>query len=193
MVKQQALLIVKQQTLFMEKLLFLIIIFLASFTFSPARVSAHSATNTAVFSGVLKASCDLNDGPDYRVEKLTIFLNSQNSPLSEYAPELIEAADNYNLDWKLVAAITGVESSFGKRIPYNSYNAYGWNNGDYKFGSWEQSIDHVSRVLKTKYLDRGATNVWSIGKIYAASPTWASRVNLFMTKIEATQNYTLDL
>ena len=131
---------------------------------------------------------------DIRVEKLTAFFNKYNSLLTPYAPEFIKAADTYNVDWKLVPAITGVESTFGKRIPYKSYNAYGWNNGVYKFGSWEQSIWHVTRVLREKYMNRGATSVVAIGRIYAPpSSTWAGKVNFFMSKIEKTSPPILDL
>ena len=159
---------------------------------SPAQ--AQTATNTAGFSGVLKSSCLLSDGPDYRVEKLNNFLEGQNSPLADYAEVMVEAADAYSLDWRLVPAITGVESSFGKRMPYNSYNAYGWNNGDFRFNSWSESIWHVSKTLKERYVNRGATTVWAISRIYAPpSTTWAGKVNYFMGKIESTPNFVLDL
>ena len=122
---------------------------------------------------------------DYRVGKLEAYLESQKSPLADYAEEFIEYADTYDLDWRLVPAITGVESSFGKRIPANSYNAYGWANGEYRFSSWEDSIEHVSMTLKTKYIDKGAPSINKIGKRYAPpSSTWAGKVKYFMGKID---------
>lgn len=174
----------------MKKLFLIILILMAGFYFFTTPAFAQTAPKTAEFSAALKSP---NQEADTRVEILTLFLQKQNSPLVPYVKEFISAADTFNLDWRLVPAITGVESSFGKRIPYNSHNAYGWNNGNFRFNSWEESIDHVSKILKTKYVDRGATNVWSIGRIYAASPTWANRVNHFMAKIEATPNFVLDL
>lgn len=123
---------------------------------------------------------------DERVLKLSQFLQSHNSPLAPYAHVFIEKADAYGLpDWKLVPAISGVESTFGKRIPYNSYNAYGWANGAYSFNSWEESIDTVSKTLKQKYYNRGADTVEEIAYIYAPpSKTWARNVRFFMGKIE---------
>ena len=121
---------------------------------------------------------------DTRVKQLADYLTKYNSPLAKYAPDFIGAADKYGLDWTLVPAITGVESSFGKRIPYNSYNAYGWGNGQIYFQSWEQSIDHVSRVLKEKYLSRGLDTPVKIAPVYAPpSSTWAGKVSYFMAKI----------
>ena len=178
----------------MKKILLASFILMAGFYLSAQPAIAQTATNTAVSSGVLKSSCLISDRPDYRVEKLSLFLEQQNSPLVDYADEMIETADKYRLDWRLVPAITGVESSFGKRIPYHSYNAYGWNNGNFRFGSWEESIEHVSKTLRERYLDRGATSVGAIGRIYAPpSTTWAGKVNHLMAKIEATPNFTLDL
>ena len=122
---------------------------------------------------------------DYRVLNLRKFLLKYKSPLADYAEEFVIYADKYNLDYGLIPAITGVESTFGKHIPINSYNAYGWANGDYNFESWEDSITHVSEVLKTKYIDQGAESINEIARIYAPpSSTWGSKVSFFVNKID---------
>jgi len=122
---------------------------------------------------------------DYRVAVLENYLDEHDSPLADYADEFVASADKYGLDWRLVPAITGVESTFGKQIPENSFNAYGWANGDYRFDSWEDSIDHVSMTLKTKYVDRGAPTLAKIARRYAPpSTTWAGKVKYFVTKID---------
>jgi hypothetical protein len=78
-----------------------------------------------------------------------------------------------------------VESTFGKQIPSYSYNAYGWNNGNFRFKSWEDSIEIVSKALREKYFDRGLNTPYKIGPVYAPpSKTWASKVSFFMQKIE---------
>jgi len=124
---------------------------------------------------------------DSRVTQLAAYLESHNSPLAPYSKVFVEKADEYGLpDWKLVPAIAGVESTFGKAIPKGSYNAYGWANGKYSFESWEESIDVVSKTLKEKYIDRGADTVEKIAPIYAPpSKTWAGNVKFFMSKIES--------
>ena len=100
----------------------------------------------------------------------------------------INSADKYQLDWTLVAAISGVESSFGRRIPANSYNAWGWDNGNYKFSSWENGIDHVNKILKEKYFDRGLKTIKQIGPKYAPpSHTWSDKVLYFTTQLEQTE------
>lgn len=122
---------------------------------------------------------------DYRVTNLEKFLSSYNSPLTDYAKDFVYFADENGLDYRLVPAITGVESTFGKHIPQNSYNAYGWANGNYSFESWEDSISTVSSTLKDKYIDGGATTINKIARIYAPpSTTWAGKVKYFMAKID---------
>lgn len=152
---------------------------------------AVKASSNAASSAVLQKEANK---PDKRAEILKGFLEDYESPLSFYAPLLVETADKYQLDWKLIPAITGVESTFGKRIPSNSYNAYGWNNGNYHFASWEQSIKQVALTLKEKYINRGLDNPSKIAPIYAPpSKTWARKVIYFMKQLENFQLRSPDL
>lgn len=129
---------------------------------------------------------EVSDNFDYRVTNLRKFLIKYNSPLFDYAQDFVVYADIYGLDYRIIPAITGVESTFGKRIPVNSYNAYGWANGEYRFTSWEDSIEHVSMTLKTKYIERGAPTIAQIARRYAPpSSTWGSKVKFFMRKIDS--------
>ena len=124
---------------------------------------------------------------DARVKILQDYLGQYNSPLVANAPDFVKYADKYDLDWKLVAAISGVESTFGQQIPYDSYNGWGWGiygtNMIY-FSSWEDGIKTVSAGLRENYINKwGASDVYEIGRFYAASPTWARRVDYFIGKI----------
>ena len=122
---------------------------------------------------------------DYRVYTLRKFLNKYSSPLTPYSSEFIAMADYYGIDYRMVPAITGVESTFGKQIPAGSYNAYGWANGKYSFTSWPNSIQIVTKTIKLKYIDKGAVSIGKIAKIYAPpSDTWGSKVQYFVSKID---------
>lgn len=127
--------------------------------------------------------------PDSRVLQLQAYLDSHNSPLTDDADFLITEADRLNLDWRLVAAIAGTESTFGKHIPSNSYNAWGWaiytgmQDGKH-FASWKDGITTVSEGLRYRYIDRGAKTIEQIGRIYAASPRWPTNVHFFLKEIE---------
>ncbi len=148
--------------------------------FSANTVLAYS--HVAGSSAQLKKNQISNDS-DFRVLVLRSYLLEHNSPLADHAQDFIDNADKYNLDWRLVPAITGVESTFGKRIPANSYNAYGWANGVYHFDSWEDSIHIVSKTLREKYIDNGADTMPKIARRYAASPNWEWKVEFFRKKI----------
>lgn len=148
---------------------------------------AFSYSATEVAASARLSAVSIPKLEDKRAAKLKRFLESVNSPLTNYAADFVETADKYELDWKLLPAITGVESTFGQLIPSGSYNAYGWNNGNYFFSSWPESIEVVSKALKENYLDQGARTVEQIAPIYAPpSRTWTGRVRDYMAKIENT-------
>lgn len=125
---------------------------------------------------------------DNRAEVLRNFLDSHESPMAPYAHTFIQEADKNNLDWKLVAAISGNESQFGHLIPPYSNN--GWGYGVYgdnvrNFASWDEGIAIVSKALRDDYYDKwGATNIYEIGAIYAEDPMWANKVSHYISQIE---------
>lgn len=125
---------------------------------------------------------------DNREKMLKEFLISRNSPLADHAGTFIKTADKYNLDWKLVVSISGLESGFGKNQPAGSHNGWGWgyNNGSVKhFTSWDEAIEEISYGLRNRYLKEiPYSDPYIIGPTYAASPTWAVRVTNFMNQIE---------
>jgi hypothetical protein len=168
----------------MKKIIFYLIFtaFLALFSV-PQTAQAADKLTMAGASGVLKTEEDLVS--NQKTKQLQAFLEAYRSPLAPYARVFVEKAEQYQIDWRLVPAITGVESTFGRQIPYNSYNAYGWANGKANFGSWEESIEKVTKTLKEKYYNRGLDNPYKIGPVYAPpSRTWAGKVSHFMDEIE---------
>jgi len=129
---------------------------------------------------------------EIKIKKIEAFLKSYNSPLESYASSFVDKAEEYNIDWKLVVSILGVESTFGKNIPVNSYNGWGWGiptgaSSGLGFKDWKDGIDQVSKGLREKYIERELDTVYKMGHVYAPpSKTWAGNVNLFMDKLEAT-------
>lgn len=128
------------------------------------------------------------NGSDNRAQVLRSFLLEYDSPLAPYAEDFVKNADKYSLDWRLVASIAGLESTFGKQIPYNSLNAWGWGvYGDnvIRFATWNEGIETISKGLRERYLkEKPESDPYLIGPIYAASPSWAQRVSFFMEKME---------
>ena len=135
---------------------------LALFFLTPHSVSAHDKNLVWKFSSIIsnREPQDISNSPAYsfsklpaskkidnRANQLQSFLTARKSPLAPHSARIVDIADKYGLDWKLLVAISGVESGFGRVMPLNSFNAYGWSNGLTRFESWENSIEHVSQVL----------------------------------------------
>jgi len=165
-----------------NKILFVFVVILSIFILVPKAFAQNSSGSSAVLADARNVSLS-----DNRVKILREFLKSYDSPLALFAKEFVESADTYNLDWRLVAAISGVESTFGHQIPPGSYNGWGWgvygNNVIY-FSSWKDGIRTISKGLRERYMDRAGTdNIYAIASSYAASPTWAVRVEFFMNRI----------
>jgi hypothetical protein len=174
---------------------FLVALLLGIFLIQPTTVRADEELKVALDTAKLIES--VPDKPDNRAEKLKLYLTSQGSPMADAAEHFIKEGDRLGLDWKLVAAIAGNESSFGQYIPDNSFNAWGWGvwTGWYDgqhFGNWEEGITTVSEGLKEDYIDQGFTTVEQIGSKYAADWEWAWKVGHFMEEIEAFNPYTTD-
>ena len=164
----------------MKKILFLIAL-IAIFIIPPRAHAAeiHSESSAKLVSNIpVKANV-----LDARVKALKNVFTNHNSPLVDEAVNYVKYADMYGVDWKLLPAISGLESSFGLRLMPGSHNAYGWGGGHIYFESWEDGIRVINKALAERYMARGATDVWLIGPIYAESPTWAVRVNRFMNEI----------
>lgn len=124
---------------------------------------------------------------DYIIKRrvITKLLKERNSPLVGSVDAFISACSEYSLDCYLLPSITGLESSFGEFTHPTSYNPFGWGGGYIMFDGWNHAIDTVGKGLRNNYIDRGANDLYSIGKIYAASPTWAVRVERFMNDFKA--------
>ena len=164
---------------------FLVAFFLIA-TFSQQKV--HAAEKTSAPSATL-AIAPQEVEIDNRGKILKEYLAKYNSPMVSDADAFIEQADKYNLDWKLVVSIAGVESYYGQKIPPYSYNGWGfgvYGNNVLRFESWEDGIATVSKALREEYMDaRGHANIYEIGSTYAADPRWPNKVQHFMDQLTA--------
>ena len=125
---------------------------------------------------------------DARVLKLSAYLESKNSVLSPYAVDFVRAADKYGLDWRLLVAISGVESGFAKIYVRGTYNSWGWGGGYINLGSWENAIEVISKALNENYATKWkAKTVEEIGPIWAEDPNWSKKVNLYLNQIDKFQ------
>ena len=109
------------------------------------------------------------------------YLSKRNSPLAEYAEVLVTAAYKYGIDYRLVAAISIIESGGGKNC-FRPYNAWGW--GKMTFESWDDGIYTISKGLG-KYYANGATTPALIAPSYCPpnATKWAYNVQSVMNQI----------
>jgi len=126
-----------------------------------------------------------------RIKKTYEYLSKLGSPLAPHAKYIVAMADKYDIPWTLVTAISGKESTYGKNIKPDSYNAWGimkfdasGNRSIRMFASWENGIEFASRLLSENY--RKNMNK-AIQEKYCpsieCSDTWVSDVTNFQESI----------
>lgn len=126
---------------------------------------------------------------DARSEVLKQYMNSYDSPLASYANLIVQTADKYSLDFRLITAISRQESNMCKIIPPDSYNCWGWgihSKGTLGFASFQEGIEEVSKGLRSEYLNKGYTTVDEIMTKYTpqSNGSWANGVNQFMSEMQ---------
>ncbi len=95
---------------------------------------------------------------DPRLETLRNFFSKAECPAAKYSEAFLEAADAYELDWRLLPSLSFVESTGGKSARNN--NLFGWDSGRAHFPNPIAGIHAVgyklanSILYKDKSLDR---------------------------------------
>jgi len=131
---------------------------------------------------------------DARTLLLESFLKNYGSPMTPYADLLVQQADKYGFDFRLLPAIAMCESNLGKRVPLKAgFNPFGiavYTGTQYgkDFTSWEHAITWVSKYVYDKYYSQGITKLVDI-QAYWAPPaaasgnSWANCVDYFENSI----------
>lgn len=94
------------------------------------------------------------------------YLSRYNSPLTGLGNVFARKAKDAGIDPRLLVAIAGAESSFGKNMPEGYHNAWGWGP-HIKFPSWGKAIGTISQGLADNYFGQGLTTIPEIGAKYA--------------------------
>ena len=105
-----------------------------------------------------------------------------------FATDVIESADKYGLDYRLIPSIAMQESNLCKKIIKDSYNCWGF--GIYgkkvtKFDNYKTAIETVTKTLAKQYKANGLETPDEIMKRYTPSSngSWANGVNHFMNQL----------
>jgi hypothetical protein len=131
---------------------------------------------------------------DARTFLLESFFKKNNSPMTPYANLIVEQADTYGFDFRLLPAIAMCESNLGKRVPLKSgFNPFGIavyteSQTGKNFDSWQHAIEWVSKYLNDRYYAQGISTLHDIGEIWAPPSadnggSWAYCVEYFENSI----------
>ncbi|OGJ38876.1 MAG: hypothetical protein A2383_02660 [Candidatus Pacebacteria bacterium RIFOXYB1_FULL_39_46] len=130
------------------------------------------------------------ENQDARTVIVANFLKRYNSPMTPYdyyAQRLVEIADNYNLDFRLLPAIAMRESELCKKThsgaPHNCLGFGIHSDGTLDFASYEEGFERAAKELRAYYVDQGRITTEMVGQKYASSETWADGVNQFMAEM----------
>lgn len=121
---------------------------------------------------------------DLRVVKLETFFTSYGCPTPHHAIDYVRAADTYRVDYRVLPAISLLESTCGEYGRMN--NHWGWNSALDGFESVPEGIAFVTSQLAEgpPYRDKALDE-----KLFAYNPKrhYVRQVKLLMTRIETEQ------
>lgn len=83
--------------------------------------------------------------PDGRILRVDAFFESYGCPAPNHAAEYVRAADQYQLDYRILPAISFLESTCGSYQRQNNY--WGWNSAKTGFPTVASGIDYIARQL----------------------------------------------
>ena len=114
---------------------------------------------------------------DPRLKLIWQYFADRDCPLRDSAADFLIAADQNELDWRLLPSISMIESSGGK--DYRNNNVFGWDSCREVFPSVQAGIHFVasklakSRLYKDKNLDQKLST-------YNPQPDYLGRVKAVM-------------
>lgn len=174
-----------------------------AFSLPSASLPSGIMTNLASKLNIDTAIVEDKTSPDveYRANLIDSYFASKNLPLAGYGEEFVEAADKYEIDWRLLPALAMRESTGGKFACGGKlsaeWNPWGWNSckGD-GFESMEQSIDLLAQHISgnhertARYYKKHQGNVKAVLQTYnppSVVATYADQVMSIMNKISPTE------
>lgn len=164
---------------------------LLSYTFHKNSGFSFSKNTKVAYSALPKASASFTsniEAKDARIAMVENFFKKYKSDLVPFADDVINSADKYDLDYRLIPAIAMQESNLCKKIPKDSYNCWGfgiYGNKVTKFDNYQQAIDIVTKTLANQYKAKGLDTAEKIMTKYTpgSNGSWAYSVNLFMDQL----------
>lgn len=125
-----------------------------------------------------------------RAKEIDTLLESYNSPLKGYGKKFVLEAEKNDIDWRLLVAISGVESTFGRHACKKATNSFlGYGSCKIDFKSVDDAIEKVSASLggnneNTAHHYEGKNTTQILRKYNSVIPTYTSKVIRIMKMID---------
>jgi len=145
--------------------------------------SAASTSTTSSVTSVAEVLPVISE----KAKAVEAFILSKNgSPMfASEAQTSIDKANECGVDYKLMIAIAGYESGYGRK-PMKKYNPYGWRNGK-TYNSFKEAISEITCQFGNKYIKKGRDTVKEISEIYLGSNSnhdaWIKNVSYIRSQI----------
>jgi len=92
----------------------------------------------------------LLDEQKIKAAKIDAYFGKYDLPLSGYGMAMVQAADKWGIDWRLLPALAKLETTGGKNLcknPKATFNPFGYGSCTIGFSSFEHSFDVVAKTL----------------------------------------------
>ncbi|MBV9763412.1 MAG: glucosaminidase domain-containing protein [Acidobacteriaceae bacterium] len=122
---------------------------------------------------------------DPRTVRLKKFFSRLHCPVAYLADDFVHAADDNQLDWRLLPSISVVESGGGKA--YRNNNIFGWNNGAQAFPTLRAGLNQVAFKLGRSPLYQGKDSVGKL-RLYNPDENYVDTVVMVMRRISPVVN-----
>src|ERR1700676_3173882 len=118
---------------------------------------------------------------DKRHERLEAFFQSFGCPAPHHVNEYVGTADNFAIDYRLLPAISVLESTCGIHQRLN--NRWGWDSARKGFASFRAGLEYIARQLTEGRYYKGKTLEEKV-HMYNPKPEYSLLVKKLMRKID---------
>jgi hypothetical protein len=119
---------------------------------------------------------------DQRHSKLKTFFQSFGCPAPYHVTEYLGAADAYSIDYRLLPAISVLESTCG--IHQRQNNRWGWDSARKGFASFRAGLEYIAHELAYGPYYKNKTLPEKV-RMYNPRPQYARQLESLMRKIDA--------
>lgn len=119
---------------------------------------------------------------DQRHVKLEMFFQSLGCPAPYHVKEYVGAADTYAIDYRLLPAISVLESTCG--IYQRQNNRWGWASARKGFASFRAGLEYIAHQLADGRYYKNKSLAEKV-RMYNPNPQYARQLEKLMRKIDA--------